>query len=99
MNAHYNKISKKMQKRINAHADAEFIKQRDDYTRRLLKLFCISMHQKAGYAAIRGGRIIEDIVDLGKERDQDEVFWCHADRYLKAIGYNFPDEDYERMDG
>lgn len=99
MKARYNPISKKLQKHINANADARFVKQRDDYARRLLKLFCISLHRKAGYAAIRGGRIIADIIEVGKEHDNDEVFWSHADRYLKAIGYNFQDEDYDQMDG
>lgn len=99
MKARYNPISKKLQKRINAHADAEFIKQRDGYVRRVLKLVCLSLHREAGYAAIRGGRIIADIVEVGKEHDNDEVFWYHADRYLKKIGYNFPDEDYDQMDG
>lgn len=98
MKARYNPISKKLQKHINANADARFEKQRDDYVRRVLKLVCLSLHRKEGYAAIRGGRIIADIIEVGKEHDHDEVFWYHADRYLKKIGYNFPDEDYERMD-
>ena len=98
MRARYNPISKKLQKHINANADARFEKQRDDYVRRVLKLVCLSLYRKAGYAAIRGNRIIEDIVDLSKERDQDEVFWYRADRFLKSLGYSFPDEDYEAMD-
>ena len=101
MKAHYNPISKKLQKHINANADARFVKQRDDYVRRVLKLVCLSLNRRAGWGCVRGSRIIEDVVNLSRERaeDQDGVFWYRADRDLKSLGYKFPDEDYERMDG
>ena len=99
MKAHYNKISKNMQKRINAHADAEFIKQRDDFMRRFLKLSFVSLNEEFGHGAERFGRFVSRLMELGKHRDDDEVFWAHVDIFCKHHGVHFPDEDYERMDG
>ena len=43
-------------------------------------------------------RLIDKVESIARERDMDEVFWSHVDRYCKHIGLDFPDENYERMD-
>lgn len=99
MKAHYNPISKKLQKHINARADAEFIKQRDDFMRRFLKLSFVAQNEEFGHGAERFGRYVSRLMELGKHRDDDEVFWAHIDIFCKHHGVHFPDEDYERMNG
>jgi hypothetical protein len=42
--------------------------------------------------------VLGRIEDISTEREQDEVFWSHIDRYCKHLGIEFPEEDYEKMD-
>lgn len=92
-------IDKKFHERIREEVKEEFQKQSNNMTRRVFKLFCIALHQEFGFGKDRLKRTIAKVEEIGGERDQDEVFWAHIDNYLKHIGLDFPNEDYERMDG
>ncbi len=99
MNAHYNKVSKNFKKQIRAKVEEEFKNQSNDMTMRNFKLFCVSLHQEFGFGKKRLMRLIDKVESIAREREQDEVFWSHVDNYCKHIGLDFPEEDYERMDG
>lgn len=99
MKARYNKISNSFRKDIRAKVKEEFKEQSNNMTRRVFKLFCVSLHQEFGFGKDRLNRLIEKVEGIGAEREQDEVFWAHVDKYCKVLGLDFPEEDYERMDG
>lgn len=99
MKAHYNKFDKNHKKKIRNEVAKEFQKQSDDMARRFFKLFCVALHQEFGFGKDRFTRVIEKIQEISSEREQDEVFWSHIDIYCKHLGFEFPEENYERMDG
>lgn len=99
MKAHYNKVSKNFRKEIRANVEEHFKAQSQDMTRRHFKLFCVALNQEFGFGKDRLMKLISKVEEISTEREQDEVFWSHVDNYCKHIGLDFPDEDYERMDG
>ena len=92
-------VDKKMQERIRNEVAEHLQNETNNMTRRYFKLFCVTLHQAFGFGKDRLTRLIEKVEEISYEREQDEVFWAHIDRYLKSIGLEFPDENYERMDG
>ena len=98
MKAHYNKVSKSHQKRIRNEVAKEFEKQSNDMTMRVFKMFCVALHKAFGFGKVRISRVLEQVEEIAKEREHDEVFWAHIDRYCKHLGFEFDDEDYEKMD-
>lgn len=92
-------VDKKMQERIRNEVKEEFTRQSNNMTRRHFKLFCVALNQEFGFGKDRLMRLIGKVEEIGTEREQDEVFWSHIDRYVKHLGLDFPDEDYDRMDG
>lgn len=94
-----NGITSKAQKRAVRELIAEeHKKQAQGNVRRLFKLFCVSLYEEYGFAAKRGGRVINQVSQLADEKKTDPVFWAHVDRLLKQIGYGFPDENYDEVD-
>ena len=91
-------VDKKMQERIRNEVAEEFKRQANDMTRRHFKLFCVALHQAFGFGKDRFAKVMEKVEEIGSEREQDEVFWSHIDNYCKHIGFDFPDEDYDKMD-
>lgn len=92
-------VDKKFQERIRNEVEEEFKRQSGAMTWRIIKIFCIALHQEFGFGKDRLMRMIAKLEEIGIEREQDEVFWAHVDRYNKHLGLDFPEEDYDRMDG
>ena len=90
--------SKTTKRAVRELVAEEHRKQGEGAARRLFKLFCVSIYEEYGFAAKRGGRIIEQVSKIAEEKKTDPVFWTHIDRWLKQIGYNFPDENYDEVD-
>lgn len=42
--------------------------------------------------------VINEVGIISETRKDDEVFWYHVDREMKALKLDFDPEDYERMD-
>ena len=42
--------------------------------------------------------MLKEVGDISETRKDDEVFWYHVDREMKALKLDFDPEDYERMD-
>lgn len=92
-------VDKKMQERIRAEVSEEFTRQSNAMTKRVFKLFCVALHQEFGFSKDRLNRTIARVEKIGSEREWDEVFWSHIDKYVASLGLDFLPEDYERMDG
>jgi hypothetical protein len=93
------RIDPKMQERIRNEVAEHLQQETNNMTRRYFKLFCVTLHMLFGFSKDRLLRLLEKIEEISTDREQDEVFWAHIDTYCKQIGLDFPDEDYERMDG
>lgn len=103
-------IDKRYEKRIQERCAEEYAKgqreiekqrqaQNEEFTRRTMKTFCVALNQEFGFGKDRLMRLISKVLEIGKEREQDEVFWAHIDRYvIEHIGLEFEREDYEKMD-
>ena len=91
-------VDRKMQERIRKEVAGEMLKQTNDITTRVFKMFCVALHMQYGFGKIRIQRVLDKIEEIAKERDHDEVFWSHMDIYCKHLGFEFKDENYERMD-
>lgn len=93
-------VDKKFQERIRDEVKKEFEKQSNDMTCRNFKLICVALNQTFGFGKDRLMRLIQAVEDIGREREQDEVFWSHIDQFvIGQLGLAFKEEDYEKMDG
>ena len=93
------RVDPKMQERIRNEVAEHLQQETNNMTRRYFKLFCVTLHMLFGFGKDRLAKLLEKIEEISNEREQDEVFWAHIDNYCKSIGLEFPEEDYERMDG
>lgn len=92
------KMSNKQKENVKQFCSIEMRKQQKAYSRRMIKIFCIALHEVFGFGMERCSRIIAEINRLSTKRDKDEVFWYHVDRELEQMGLTFQSEDYEEMD-
>lgn len=95
-------LNRKMRNQIDVHAKQRvaehYEKQGEEITRRIFKLFCVALHDEFGFGLQRLSKLLQAVSKLIEKSKTDEVFWFHTDRDLKAIGLDFPPEDYEVMD-
>lgn len=67
--------------------------------RRYYKLLAVSLNRKLGFGKQRIQRVFEDISELSKRREHDEVFWAHVDKVvIDQIGIEFQRENYNDLD-
>ena len=92
------KISNKQKADIRKYCANEMRKQQKEYTRRMIKTFCVVMNKEFKFGAGRCLKALAKIEELSYQRDNDEVFWTHIDKALEQIGLTFPPEDYDEMD-
>ena len=93
------RVDPKMQERIRNEVVEHFKEQSNEMTRRIMKIFCVALNQEYGFGKDRLMKLIAKVEELSTEREQDEVFWSHVDRYVNEhIGMAFDEENYERMD-
>ena len=92
------KISNKQKADIREYCAGKMREQQKEHTRRSIKIFCVALHQTFGFGRDRIAKVLTEIDELSKERDDDEIFWNHIDRLLEQTGFNFEPENYEEMD-
>lgn len=74
-------------------------KVRDDNTRQIIKIMCLSLHEKYGFGKMRAATLIGWMTDLINEEleanDNDKGdFWYRIDKELESLEMNFfPSED------
>lgn len=92
-------ISNKLKSKVREEIAKEYEKQGNDATRRIFKLFCVSLNKKCGIGKKRLLSVLEEVDTLSIESKRDEVFWSHIDRIvIDQIGINFERENYSVMD-
>ena len=97
MKAHYNRISKAQYKAIHD----EMRKQQAGITRRIIKLFCIALNESYGFGKKRSRDILLKVMELADKHLDDEVFWYHADKRIRQLGFSEKEllnEDYKEME-
>ena len=67
--------------------------------RRYYKLVAIALNNKFGFGKKRILELFDELSELSKQREQDEVFWAHMDKIvINQIGLEFERENYEDLD-
>lgn len=92
------RMSNKQKADIEAYAKKVARSESEANLRRILKIVCIALHEKFGFGRDRLMTVINEVGIISETRKDDEVFWYHVDREMKALKLDFEPEDYERMD-
>lgn len=67
--------------------------------RRYYKLVAVALNNKFGFGKKRILEVFDEISELSRQREQDEVFWAHMDKIvINQIGLKFEYENYEDLD-
>lgn len=90
--------TKKQKKQIREDVGKELRKQTGDITRRLFKLFCLSLNEGYGFGKQRLMRVIDGVNERATGRETDEAFWKHVDDRMEQLGMMFQRENYDEMD-
>ena len=92
-------INKKIKNKVKEEVAMEYERQGADATRRLFKLFCVSLNKKYGFGKIRISKVLQEVEELSLESKKDEAFWTHTDKVvIDQIGIDFEKENYEVID-
>ena len=92
------RLSNKQKADIEAYAKQVARSESEANLRRIMKIVCIALHEKFGFGRDRLTVMLKEVGDISETRKDDEVFWYHVDREMKALKLDFEPEDYERMD-
>ena len=92
------RLSNKQKADIEAYAKQVARSESEANLRRIMKIVCIALHEKFGFGRDRLTVMLKEVGDISETRNDDEVFWYHVDREMKALKLDFEPEDYERMD-
>lgn len=91
-------ITTKQQKQaIRELVENELKKGQRDNTRRIMKMFCVSLNEEFGFGQSRLTRLVGKVVSMIDEHSDDEIFWAKVDRLLNQIGMGFQDEEDEKL--
>ncbi len=97
MNAHIpmnRKQKNALRKEAQLIIQEEIEKQRNDFTRKVFKLMCYVLNEDNDFGKKRLTKLINNIGNLIKESDEDEIFWEHLDRHvIDRMGMPF-ERDY-----
>ena len=67
--------------------------------RRYYKLVAIALNNKFEFGKKRILELFDELSELSKQREQDEVFWAHMDKIvINQIGLEFERENYNDLD-
>ena len=92
------RLSNKQKADIEAYAKQVIQDECKAKQRRIMKIVCVALHEKFGFGRDRLTVMLKEVGDISETRNDDEVFWYHVDREMKALKLDFEPEDYERMD-
>lgn len=98
-----NKLSKKEKDELKAYIRHCGMKIYQDESqglfRRYCKLMAVALNRKYGFGVIRLKSLFDEVVEISKGREQDEIFWRHIDKVVREqIKLDFPNENYEDLD-
>ncbi len=89
--------SKQKKDAIRQLVNEELKKGQKDNTRRIMKMFCVSLNEEFGFGHDRLMRLVGKVVAMIHEHSDDEIFWAKVDRLLNQIGMGFEDEEDENL--
>ena len=93
------RVTRRQEGVIREKVRDEYQRQGQEMSRRIFKLFCVSLNKEFGFGKWRLSRLLNEVSVLSNEKQHDEVFWSHIDKVLiEQIGIEFPREDYNKMD-
>ena len=106
MKVRYNPIaqmSKREQKELNEYMAQRAKKIYDEEAtgliRRCYKTFAVALHKKYGFGRNRLIQLMDELSDISKLRDIDDVFWKHLDDVIiNEIKLGFDREEYEDLE-
>ena len=99
----FDKLNKKQREAIDEYIKTRGIEvyqnEAEGDFRRYYKLVAVVLNEKFGFGKQRIQRVFEEISELGKQREHDEVFWAHVDKVvIDQIGIEFERENYDDLD-
>ena len=69
-------------------------KERQDMTRRIIKVILYVLHERFGFGVHRLAKAFDGFNEMFDESDRDEIFWEHVDRVvIDKLGIQF-ERDY-----
>lgn len=97
------KLSGKEQKELNNYI---FEKAMEIYRgesmgmmRRCYKTIAVALNDNFGFGKSRLLKLFDNVGNISKEREKDEIFWKHIDDItIKQIGLPFEREEYQDLD-
>lgn len=67
--------------------------------RRYYKLVAVALNNRFGFGKKRILEVFDEISELSRQREKDEVFWAHMDKIvINQIGLKFERENYNDLD-
>ena len=67
--------------------------------RRYYKLVAVALNNRFGFGKKRILEVFDEISELSRQREQDEIFWAHMDKIvINQIGLEFERENYNDLD-
>lgn len=99
----YSSMSTKDKKELNEYMAQRAKKIYDEeatgLVRRCYKTFAVVLHQKHGFGRNRLLKLMEELSDISKLRNIDDVFWKHLDDIIiNEIKLDFEREDYKDLE-
>jgi hypothetical protein len=89
------KVSTKQREAIKELVAEELKKQREDTTRRIMKMYCATLNEQFGFGKDRLYKLVGKVLEMLQEHEDDEIFWVKMDRKLHQVGLDFKDEEWE----
>lgn len=89
------KVSNKTRMVIRELVAKEHEKAKHDTTRRIMKIFCVTLNDAFGFGKGRLSLLVNKVYEITNEHADDEIFWARVDRKLHQIGMDFQDEEWE----
>lgn len=81
-----------------SQANEYLAKNREGYTRRIIKLMCIALNDNFGFGKDRLAKLVLNINDTSAEHGSNPVFWEKVDKRIEQIGLPFEPENYKELE-
>lgn len=65
---------------------------------RTVKMACIILNQEFGFGSKRLGKFIDELLIASNTAFEKPETWYHVDEKLKALGFDFADEDIDERE-
>jgi len=96
-------LSNKQQKAVNEYANERALQvyneEASGLIRRCYKTFAVALHKKYGFGKSRLLDLMDELSDISKLRNTDDVFWHHIDDIIvDELKLGFERENYKDLE-